>query len=172
MNFIERPIAHRVAALALVGTLAASGTFAVSSRVAFAADEPKPATDSHVKKGELSEHMGEMEESLKKLRRTLRKPEAAAESLQLISALQKGAVAAKEMVPTRAAKLPEADRAKMVNGYRKDMAGLIVTLCEVEQAVIDGNAEKAQELFKTIKTQEDAGHDKYMEEDDKAKGAK
>lgn len=129
-----------------------------------------PATapaEGHVQKTELGRQMEEIDEAMKKLRRLLRKSEGAADSLEQISRMEKAAVAAKGMVPSKAASLPEADRPKFVAAYRKGMAAFVVEVCHMESAVIDGDAAKAQEIFKNLKTIEDEGHDHFMEDEDK-----
>ena len=65
----------------------------------------------------------------------------------LLTAIQQRMVACKEMIPERAAKIPEADRAKFLAHYRKEMAGVIIDFCQVEQAILDGDNAKATELY-------------------------
>ena len=104
-----------------------------------------------------------IEESMKKLRRTLRKPDTNADSLVLIEKLEKACIASKDLVPAMASKIPEAERAKWVESYKKDMDAFIKTLGEMKTAVKEGKNDKAQEVYKTLKTQEDKGHEKYTE---------
>jgi soluble cytochrome b562 len=104
-----------------------------------------------------------IDEGLKKLRRTLRKPDTNKESLEIINQVQAAAVASKALTPAKAAKMPEAERQKFVAGYRKDMAAMIVQLLNMEIAVLDGNNDKANEIHKSMKQIEDEGHKKYEE---------
>ena len=128
------------------------------------AEEPKKA---EVKKSELHSSMEDIDEAMKKLRRTIRKPDQNAESLKLISDIQTMMVAGKAMVPTKTEKLPEADRAKFVADYRKEMAGVIVQLCNLETAILDGDNAKAQEIYKAITEREDKDHDQFMQKEEK-----
>jgi soluble cytochrome b562 len=112
---------------------------------------------------ELAKQMEVIDESMKKLRRTLRKAESNKESLELIEKVEHAAAKSKDLVPALAAKKPEADRAKFVENYKKDMDTFIKSVGEMKAAVQAGQNDKAQEVYKTLKTQEDKGHDKYTE---------
>jgi hypothetical protein len=155
--------------------LAAAALLCTGLPAVLAADAPTPpaatATDEpgKVKKTELHEHMETIEESMKKLRRTIRKADGTADSLDLIARIEQEALVCKGMVPSRAATLPEAERQKFLNAYRKDMAGFITQVLQLESAVIDGDADKAMALYKGLKTVEDDSHDKYMQQDEKDK---
>src|SRR5438067_12171656 len=81
---------------------------------------------AEVKKSELNNTMEDMDESWKKLKRTLRKPEQNAESLKLLTDMQTKSVTCKGMVPTKAEKIPEAERVKFVTAYRREMAALLI----------------------------------------------
>src|SRR5947209_3709784 len=73
---------------------------------------PLARAEEKVKKSELSNTMSDIDEVMKKLKRDLRKPEKNEESLGLIAEIEKNMVACKTMTPTKAAKVPEADRPK------------------------------------------------------------
>jgi soluble cytochrome b562 len=122
---------------------------------------------AETKKTELHDKMEQIDESMKKLRRTLRSADSNAESLELISKAQQAAIACKAMTPSRAATVPEPERKKFVAEYRKQMAGVIGQMLQMEIAVLDGNNEKAQQIHKELKTLEEKGHDKFMQEEDK-----
>ena len=140
----------------------AAGLFALpSAAVAQEKDEEK----STVKDldTELAKQMEIIDESMKKLRRTLRKAESNADSLVLIEKMEKACVASKDLVPAMASKVPEAERAKWVEAYKKEMEVTIKTVGEMKAAVKANNNDKANELYKTLKQQEDKGHEKYTE---------
>jgi hypothetical protein len=113
---------------------------------------------------ELSKQMEVIDSGMKKLRRSLRKPESNKESLETIEKVHAAAVKSKDMTPAMAAKIPEAKRAEWVAAYKKEMEATIKTIEEMRDAVKDNKNDKAQELHKTIKTQEDKGHEKYTEQ--------
>jgi hypothetical protein len=127
------------------------------------------AAEEKVQKSELNNQMEDMDESFKKLKRTLRKSEQNAESLKLIADLQQKSVLCKGMVPMKAAKVPEAERAKFVTEYRKEMAGVIIQFCEMEQALLDNNNEKAIEIYKALVERQDKDHDQFMQKEEKKK---
>ena len=131
------------------------------------AEEPKK--EEKVQKSELNNTMEDMDEVFKKLRRSIRKAEQNEASLKLIQELQTKAVSCKDMVPTKAAKVPEADRAKFVVAYRKEMAAVIIDLLQMEQALLDGDNAKAQEIYKAIGEREDKDHDQFMQKEEKKK---
>ncbi len=113
---------------------------------------------------ELQKQMEVIEDGMKKLRRSLKKAEDNAQSLETIGKMQAAAIACKTEVPPAAAKVPEADRAKFLAGYRKGMVALVAEMCQMEIALLDGDNAKAEELFKGLKKIEDDGHEKYSEE--------
>jgi hypothetical protein len=120
---------------------------------------------AEVKKSELNNTMEDMDESWKKLKRTLRKPDQNAESLKLLADMQAKSVTCKGMIPTKAEKIPEAERAKFVNAYRKEMVALLVDLCNIEQAILDGDNAKAVDLYKATNERQDKDHDQFMQKD-------
>ena len=112
---------------------------------------------------ELMKQMEEMQDHLKKLRKSIKDPKENAASLETLTKFQQLTVTSKALVPARAAQVPEAERAKFVAGYRKDMAALLGHLCQIEVALLDNDNAKAEELFKGLKQIEDDGHEKYSE---------
>ncbi len=126
-----------------------------------AADDKKEAGEKKTKDTELEKHMEVIDKAMKKLRRTIKDPANNKESLELIQQMQAASVASKKETPAHLAEAPEADRPKLLIGYRKDMAKVIGTMCEMEMALLDNNNDKAADLLKTIKDQEEAGHEKY-----------
>ena len=127
------------------------------------------AEEAKVKKSELSGEMEDMDESMKKLKRTVRKAEQNPESLKLIAEMQAKCVSSKGMIPTKVEKLPEAERAKFITAYRKEMAAVIIDLCQMEQALLDGDNDKAKEIYKAIGEREDKDHDLFMQKEEKDK---
>ena len=112
----------------------------------------------------LAKAMEEMQDELKKLRKSIKSAGENAASLASLDKIQAATVASKGLVPAKAAKMPEAEKAKFVAAYRKDMAALLEHLCKIEVALVDGDNTKAEELFKGVKKLEDDGHEKYSEE--------
>ena len=113
---------------------------------------------------ELAKQMEIIDSGMKKLRRSLRKAESNKESLETIEKVHGAAVKSKDLVPAMAAKQPEAKRAESVAAYKKDMENTIKTIEQMRDAVKEGKNDKALEIHKTLKTQEDKGHEKYTEQ--------
>lgn len=113
---------------------------------------------------ELAKQMEVIEEAMKKLRRTLKQADQNAQSLEIVTQMQQAAVASKAQPPAMAADMPEAERAKFVQDYRKDMAKFIVVMCDMEVALLDGDNKKAEEHYKALSKWEDDGHEKYTAE--------
>jgi hypothetical protein len=73
----------------------------------------------------LAKQMEQIQDAQKKLRKTVKDPAQNAASLEALTAMQQATVASKALVPARAAKVPEADRAKFVAAYRKEMVAML-----------------------------------------------
>ena len=157
MNRFRNPLAFALAAAVCLGSFSLSRP---------AAAQDKEDSSSQVKDldTELAKQMEVMDEAMKKLRRTLRKAESNAESLEWIDKLEKASVKSKELIPAKLAKMPEAERAKVVEAYKKDMDAFLKSVGELRAAVKAGSNDKAQEVYKTLKTHEDKGHEKYTEQ--------
>ena len=125
------------------------------------ADAPKAAGE-HVQKGELNERMSDAEDLYKKLRRTVRKAESNAESLELIAKVQALLTKCKEMTPSKAETVPAADREQFIANYKKDLAAVIDKFDEMKKAINAGDNSKASEIYKDMTAAEEAGHEKYV----------
>ena len=86
----------------------------------------------------------------------LRKADQNETSLKIIENIIEGlATACRDLTPSQAAKLPEADRKKFIADYQKSMTQLIETMGEMKKAVEAGDNKKAVELHKALKDQEE-----------------
>jgi soluble cytochrome b562 len=128
---------------------------------------PAARGEEKVKKSELSKKMEVIDDGMKKLKTSLRKPAENPTSLKTIGEVIEAATACREMTPTKASKLPEADRKKFVDAYREGMTKLIDTMGQMKTALEAGDNDKAKALHKALKDQEDEGHDKFMDDDQK-----
>lgn len=142
----------RCAPVLLLASLLLAAPFA-AARFAFAAEDT-----------ELAKQMEEMDDEMKKLRKSLKDAATNAASLETLTKLQQLTVTSKALTPAKAAAMPEAEKAKFVAAYRKDMAGLLAAYAQIEVAVLDGENAKAEDLFKGLKKIEDDGHEKYSDE--------
>mgnify|MGYP000703985546 FL=1 len=89
----------------------------------------------------------------------------------------KGAAAARESqmaalksaaeVPKTLNAMPEGpEKAKALAEYRKMMGKLFVTLCEVEEAFLNGKMDEVAKIVDVIKEMKKTGHDKFVEEEE------
>lgn len=89
----------------------------------------------------------------------------------------KGAAAARDaqeavlkaipMVPELVGKIGDAkEKAKALVSYRKQMAQLYVTLCDVEAAFLAGETDKVTELVEALKAHKKEGHNAFIEEEE------
>jgi hypothetical protein len=113
---------------------------------------------------ELMKQMEVIQDELKKLRKSIKAPAENAQSLESLDKMQQATVASKAQTPAKAKNVPEAERAKFVAAYRKEMAAMLEHLCKIEVALLDNDNAKAEELFKGLKKIEDDGHEKFSEE--------
>src|SRR5688572_31355351 len=89
-------------------------TGAVAVRPAMAAEDT-----------ELAKQMEAIQDAQKKLRKSIKSPGENAASLEALTAMQQATVACKALVPAKAVKMPEAEKAKFVSAYRKDMVAML-----------------------------------------------
>ena len=149
-----------------------AAALAASPLVMLHVGAPMARAEEKKKKTELSHKMEVMDEGMKKLKRTLKKPDQNEESAKLIDTIIEAAKAARELSPEKTGTLSDADKAKFVEAYQASMDKLIGTMGQMKKAVEAGDNKKAMELHKSLKTQEEDGHDKFMEDDSKESGEK
>jgi hypothetical protein len=121
--------------------------------------------DEHEEEGPIHEGMSRMNRAMRTLRKSLRDESRNAESLQVIVEAQRGASLAKTEAPALTAKQPEAERDAFVTAYRLEIIRVERALLDLEEAVLAGDNEKAQELLKAAKAMEGPGHERFTEEE-------
>jgi soluble cytochrome b562 len=121
-------------------------------------------------KSELAKSMEQIDEGMKKLRRLLRNKDNNPQSLETIAKVEEAALTCNSLTPSRATTMPADQQPAFVTEYRKQMAALIVNMCNMETAVLDGDNARAQDIFKQLKQQEEDGHDQFMPSDSDAPG--
>jgi len=120
---------------------------------------------AHAEKKEetpLGKQMEAMGHALKGFRKETDPAKCAALAREAQQAVAKGLLELPELVN----KMPEGpDKAKAAAEYRKMMGKVYVSLCEVEEAYLAGNAEEAGRILGSMREMKKAGHDKFMEDD-------
>ncbi len=126
--------------------------------VSRAADTEKPET-------ELAREMKGMSKDFKTLKKQISDPSQKASSLALIADMEKHAKAARELTPANTAKVPEADKAKWMADYKKQIDDLIATYDKLEAAVsADKTADAADIMTKALSQKRD-GHEEFAKEE-------
>ena len=121
---------------------------------------PLPAKEKH-EHSELEEQMETMRSAFGKLRKQVADASLNASSLELAAKLKKSAEASIALTPARAASVPEADRAKFIEGYQAGMKALVAEVEKLEAALqADNNTEAAAIVAKLGAMQKD-GHKGY-----------
>jgi len=105
-----------------------------------------------------------VQDQFKALRRSLRKPETRADALAQLSTLEAALLIAKDLVPKKAADLPEAERGALVDAYRSETAELLRGVLEVEKLTLAGDTKGASDELKRLRATEDPAHEKYMKD--------
>lgn len=111
----------------------------------------------------LAEQMESLNDAFKAFRRENDSTKGAAAAREAQDAVLK----AIPMIPARVEKIGDAkEKAKAQAAYRKQMAQLYVTLCEIEGAFIDGDTAKVTELVESLKSHKKEGHNAFIEDEE------
>lgn len=113
---------------------------------------------------QLNDHMEAIGDAMGSLRRSVRDPEQDASTLELITKMQTHVLAAKQMVPTKLAELPEAERTALVKKYRASMSDLLAEMCVAERLVLEGRNADAFESVKKLNSMKMQGHEAFKVE--------
>jgi len=127
---------------------------------------PRPATAANPGPGgeeitELGEHMDRMSGAFRQLRRQVADPAANASSLELLGVMREAAQAAEQLVPAKAADLPEEKRAEFTAAFRKQMGRLLTLLAATEAALKAGDNAVAQKRITELADFQKASHREY-----------
>jgi hypothetical protein len=125
---------------------------------------PLPRQEEH-SETELAGHMEKIEDALKQLRKHLKEESGRPAALEALAEIQRETLACKELVPTSAAEVPEAERGAFVTAYRRTMVDFLLRQLELEAALLDGNVEAVKAAFERLKAMEDTGHERFAPEE-------
>ncbi len=79
---------------------------------------------------------------------------------------QQAALKSAAETPGMLKELPEGpEKAKAMAEYRKMMGKLLVSLCDVEVAFLDGKIEEVAKIVEELKEQKKVGHEKFIKEE-------
>ena len=109
----------------------------------------------------LAQQMDAMNDAYKAFRRT----DDAAEGAKLAREAQMAVIKGMAMTPEFVEKGGHADgKEKAMVSYRKQMAQLLINLCDVESAFLAEDLEKVKELITPLKDSKKKAHNELMEE--------
>jgi len=140
----------------LLLALFATALLAPTASVMGAEEKEKKSQDT-----ELAKHMEVIEKGMKKLKRSLKDSKENDASASTAAEIKKAASECLKEVPVMAKKVPEGERAKFVENYKKDMTNFIAEVGKLEDAVKAGKNEEALAIHKKLGDLEDKGHEKY-----------
>jgi soluble cytochrome b562 len=122
-----------------------------------------PAQAQDEKHTALGDQMAAMNDAFKAFRRETDPVKGATQAREA----QMAAIKSAGEIPETVKAMPDGpDKAKAQAAYRKMMGKLLVTLCEVEEAFLNGRVEEVAKIVESLKELKKAGHDKFMEEDE------
>ncbi len=112
---------------------------------------------------QLGKQMEAMNDAYKAFRRETDPVKGAAMAREAQVAAIKAALETPDLVK----EMPDGpEKVKAALGYRKMMAKLFTSLCEVEEAFINGKMEDVATIVEGLKGQKKEGHDKFIKEDE------
>lgn len=131
------------------------------------AQEPKrEPKKEHKAETELEGKMDEMGGAFRKLRGQIQDASKNAESITLVQKLRAAAIEAAKLKPAKTEDLPEADRAKFVAEFQKDMKALIGTAEKLEAALRADDNAGAAKLVGDLKALQKDGHEEFKRPDE------
>jgi len=115
----------------------------------------------------LYEKMEKMQDHYRDLGRGLRRasPETAPDLIEATRQLQILAVECKSLEPYKTKEVPVGERSKFLLAYQIQMIDTIKTMLDIENALLIGNYEQADELFDKMKEERSKGHKEFKAED-------
>ena len=120
-----------------------------------------PAGAAEKEETPLGKQMQAMNDAFKGFRKETDPVKGAAQAREAQQAALKGVLE----IPERLKAMPEGpEKVKALLEYRKMLGKLFVTLCEVEEAFLNGKMDEVAKIVAAIKEMKKAGHDKFMEE--------
>lgn len=111
--------------------------------------------------------LGKQMEAMNDAYKAFRKETDPVKGAALARDAQQAVLKATLEVPAVVKEMPEGpDKVKAAVEYRKMMGKLFVSLCEVEEAFINGKIEDVAKIVTSLKDQKKEGHEKFVKEDE------
>jgi soluble cytochrome b562 len=139
--------------------LVAAGFYGPLHSVGFAHGPDKEQTP-------LGEEMEIISKNIRSLRRQILDPSKKEASLKLVEGMQASAAKAKELVPTKAKEIAEAEREKFVSAYRARMGEFVEGLEKISAEIREGRLEEAKLGLSKLHDLKRRGHEQFSAEPD------
>lgn len=121
--------------------------------------EDGPTTD-------LEKEMKTMNKAFKQLKKQAGEAAQNASSLTLVALMEKAAVTSADLIPAKAADLPEKDRAEFTASYKASMKEFTEALAKLEAAFKAGDNAAAAKLVADLNNLQRADHKKFRKPQD------
>jgi hypothetical protein len=128
------------------------------------AQDPEGEAAPEQEKTPMAKQMERVEDAMRTLRRSIRKPESRADSLAHVQECQEGLMLAKGLQPMMLAQIPEAEKAAFRRDFRLGMVEALEAYLELERALLEERDEEAKELYKKAAGMEDPAHERFTED--------
>lgn len=122
--------------------------------------QPAPASAAK-EETELDHKMEDMNGVFRKLRRQISDASANASSLELVAKLRKASEESVALIPAKAEKVPEADRAKFVADYQAKMKEFIAEVDTLKAALEAGKNDDAAKIVTKLGNLQKSGHREF-----------
>ncbi|HEY9250141.1 MAG TPA: cytochrome b562 [Rariglobus sp.] len=109
----------------------------------------------------LEDQMSAMGRAFKQLRKQAAESTLGDASLDLVAQMQKTAAASLELIPEKAAGLPEGERAAFTAAYKEKMQEMIVALSKLEAALKAGDKAGAAKYVAELGAMQRSGHKEF-----------
>lgn len=125
------------------------------------AQEGPPAGKHEEPETELGKTMEDLNRSWRKLRKQVSDPASNASSIELVAAIRKDSTKALTLEPDKARDIPEAERAKYIESYKKQMRKFDAKIGELSAAFKANDNAAAAALVKEIGAIQKEGHKEF-----------
>jgi soluble cytochrome b562 len=122
--------------------------------------QPAPASAAK-EETELDHKMEDMNGAFRKLRRQISDASAKASSLELVAKIRKASDESTALIPAKAEKIPEADRAKFVADYQSKMKDFIAELDKLKAALEADKFDEAATILTKLGNLQKSGHREF-----------
>ncbi len=114
----------------------------------------------------LGKEMQVISKNLRVLRRQILEADKKEASLSLLAGMEASAAKAQELVPAKAAEVPEAKRPEFIVAYQKKIGEMIEALKKVEANLRESRFEEAKAGLGALQDLKRKGHEQFSSEED------